>query len=184
MRAVPFVPQMEVAECGAACLAMVLGYFGRHVPLAELRRACGVSANGVSAASLSRVAEQHGLDVSALRADPEALARLRPERHGWLAPVALVLVGAVVARIALQALRDRALALLELALDLGLETSFVRHLCRLPAAFFEHRSTGDLIQRVQANTVLRALAGDGLRALLDGVLVLGYAALLLAYDIN
>ena len=36
-RRVPVLLQAEAAECGMACLGMVLGYHGRHVDLGGLR---------------------------------------------------------------------------------------------------------------------------------------------------
>ncbi|GAA0690850.1 NHLP family bacteriocin export ABC transporter peptidase/permease/ATPase subunit [Kitasatospora atroaurantiaca] len=57
----PVVPQMEEQDCGAACLAVVLGAFGHRVTLQEASRACGVSRDGVSAAAVARAAGRYGL---------------------------------------------------------------------------------------------------------------------------
>ena len=43
---VPVIMQMEALECGAACLAMVLAYYQKWIPLEQVRRDCGVSRDG------------------------------------------------------------------------------------------------------------------------------------------
>ncbi|MFF0388987.1 ATP-binding cassette domain-containing protein [Kitasatospora sp. NPDC004615] len=63
----PVVPQMEEQDCGPACLAVVLGAFGRRVTLHEASRACGVSRDGVSAASVARAAGRYGLTTRGRR---------------------------------------------------------------------------------------------------------------------
>jgi len=75
-RRVPYVRQMEAADCGAACLGMVLRYFGKRVPLDELRDATSTDRGGVSAASIVNAAGAYGLRARGVRADIEALRRL------------------------------------------------------------------------------------------------------------
>lgn len=57
---VPIIMQLEVLECGAASLAMVMAYYGKWVPLEQLRVDCGVSRNGSNAKNICRAAEKYG----------------------------------------------------------------------------------------------------------------------------
>lgn len=289
-RRVPWVRQMGLADCGAACLAMVLAYHGKQVPLDEARHLTSTNRDGVDALAMTQAAKQYGLRARGVAADLDDLERLPPasilhwefahfvvferlwrsgvqvmdpamgrRRLSWevfrrsytgvaitfepgedfqpsrlstkgtwryLRPLlgqsrrlTRVLVGSVLLRLLALALplltgllvdvivprNDRHLLLvtgatmgavvgyffvstllrshlllqLRTHLDVRLTTAFVEHLVDLPYAFFLGRSAGDLMMRLQSNTVVREFLTTGtISALIDGSLASLYIVLL------
>jgi len=281
---------MAVTDCGAACLAMVLAYHGKQVPLDKLRQMTSTDRDGVDALAVTRAAQWYGLSAQGVVADLDDLEHLPPatilhwdfthfvvferlRRNGvqvvdpslgrrrlsmevfrrsytgvaitfepgedfqpstqrtkgtwrYLRPLlghsrrlTRVLVGSVLLRLLALALplltgllvneivprNDRHLLLvtgvamgavvayfflatllrshlllqLRTHLDVGLTTTFVEHLVDLPYAFFLGRSAGDLMMRLQSNTVVREFLTTGtISALIDGSLASLYLVLL------
>ena len=74
----PTVYQMEATECGAASLSMVFAYFGKYIPLEQMRIETGVSRDGCNAANIMRCAKKYGLECHGYRKETEALKTLEP----------------------------------------------------------------------------------------------------------
>lgn len=68
---------MEATECGAASLAMIFAYYGKFVPLEQMRIETGVSRDGCNAANIYKAATKYGLECKAYRKEPEALKTMQ-----------------------------------------------------------------------------------------------------------
>lgn len=291
-RRIPVVRQTTNADCGAACLTMILAWYGKQVPLDEVRQVAGVDRDGSDAYNLLRAGRFFGLlgrgikveAVEDLRALPKGtllhwrfhhfvvfeelvgndvrvldpgLGRRRipgaefsrsftgvgltfepseeffPEDRRakglwryvkrlvnisielprivalslFLQVLALsvpILTGALVDRVVPRGdgqlllllaagtamiglyrflcafLRSHLLLQLRARLDAQLTLEFLEHLVALPYTFFTQRSSGDLITRINSNTMIRdILTSSALSAFLDGFLVIFYLLLLL-----
>lgn len=62
-RKVPELLQMNAVECGAACLAMILSYYGRKTSISEVHKNAGVGRDGLSALRIVQTARRYGLKV-------------------------------------------------------------------------------------------------------------------------
>ena len=71
---VPVIMQLEALECGAAALAMVMAYYGKWIPLEQVRRDCGVSRNGSNAKNMMIAARGYGFEAQGFRCETENLA--------------------------------------------------------------------------------------------------------------
>jgi ATP-binding cassette subfamily B protein len=285
------VQQLAAADCGAACLAMVLQHFGRVCPLDELRDAVGADQNGASAPGILRAARSYGLrgrgvqlediddldllprgailhwefnhfvvldrvlagavlildpafgrrriplaefdrsftGVALLLEPSEAFApeaRRRPILRRYIAQLLAypalwsrsVLMSVLVQLLALALplmttllvdriiprrdvdllvvlgaglcmmvgfnfiaawVRANLLVQLRTLLDAKLTIGFLDHLIDLPFAFFQRRSAGDLMLRLQSNATVREILTSGaMSAILDGTLVSLYLVLI------
>ena len=68
---VPVIMQMEMLECGAACLAMILAYHKKWIPLEKVREACAVNRDGSNAKYIVMAARNYGFTAQGFRGEVE-----------------------------------------------------------------------------------------------------------------
>lgn len=73
---VSYIPQMEMTECGAASLCMVLSFYGHHASLPEVRQACGVSRDGANALAVIRAARSYGFEAKGAKVEMNQLRNI------------------------------------------------------------------------------------------------------------
>ena len=72
----PMVFQAEANECGLACLAMIVSYFGRVTDIRSIRESSNLPAFGASLKHLTRAAAAAGLKTRSLKLELEDIKRL------------------------------------------------------------------------------------------------------------
>ena len=77
-RKVPVILQMEIVECGAASLTMVMAHYNKWVPLERVRADCGVSRDGSSAKNILKVARMYGFEAKGYRLEPSSISKTIP----------------------------------------------------------------------------------------------------------
>jgi HlyB family type I secretion system ABC transporter len=115
IRRVPHVYQIDEADCGAACLAMICRHYGRATSLARARRAVGTGIDGSSLGGITHGAEQLGLAGRAVKASKRNLDDLQlPAILHWDANHWVVLYDVTAKRVRIA---DPALGLRRLSRD-------------------------------------------------------------------
>ncbi|HVS81100.1 MAG TPA: peptidase domain-containing ABC transporter [Pyrinomonadaceae bacterium] len=72
----PALLQLSETDCGAACLSMILRYYGKHVSINRLRDLANVSREGATLYSIAEAAETVGFHTRGIRASYEHLEKV------------------------------------------------------------------------------------------------------------
>ena len=106
--------------------------------------------------------------------------RVVPRSDYKLLYVCLVAIGGMTLfNILADVVRSFVLLHLRIALDTRMTLGFLDHMVSLPFSFFQRRSTGDLMMRVDSNgTVREIVTSKSMSAVIDGLFVMLYAVVI------
>jgi ATP-binding cassette, subfamily B, bacterial len=159
-------PRLDVDDTHRRSMSLFRPYLGL---LRENRELLGVALVGTLLLQTFALASARATQVIVDQAIPLWQGQL-------LVLVSLAMLSMAGVQVTVGCMRSLLLTLLRARIDETLSLRFYRHLLSLPAAFFEHRSTGDILMRLGGNAVLRDLISSrALATVLDGssVLALG-----------
>lgn len=73
----PVILQVEAAECGLACLAMVMGHYKNYIDLTTFRRRESISIKGITLQNIIDVAHRNNMTTRPLRLEIDELSKLK-----------------------------------------------------------------------------------------------------------
>lgn len=74
----PLIYQIESTECGAASLAIIMRYYGVHIPMEQLRIDTGVSRDGCKASKVLQGARKYHFETSGKKMGLNAIFHTKP----------------------------------------------------------------------------------------------------------
>src|SRR5690625_7950140 len=67
------VQQRDLTDCGAACLASALAWYGRSTPVARIRQLASTDQSGTTVLGMMKAAERLGFQVKGVRGRRESI---------------------------------------------------------------------------------------------------------------
>jgi ABC-type bacteriocin/lantibiotic exporter with double-glycine peptidase domain len=95
--------------------------------------------------------------------------------------IGYILISILIGYSVLTFTRGYTVAKLQSSLDNSIMSNFVKHLFKLPYAFFENRTSGELLYQTNSHSYLRQVLSNRIISLLiDGILLISYAILMIS----
>ena len=67
--------QLDITDCGAACLAMVASHFGKNLSISEIRNKAGTDIIGTNVNGMLIAAKSYGMKAVAVKGNPDAITK-------------------------------------------------------------------------------------------------------------
>ena len=152
----------------------------RRRPTLEMLRLLSRSGSGIAYAAIAGVALVIPTIAAAVLTSIFVDQVLDAGNDNWVATIVLLAVVVGVLQFGLSLFQQRILLRLRMKLSIQMSATFLWHMLRLPTRFFDSRSPGGLVSRVQFNNYIASLlSGDLATAAISLVTMLLFAVVML-----